>query len=104
MSAPRHERTAGLPPLVRGLLAYPLPKGVGWSHVFGGLLLASFAIQVVTGALLALYYSPSASDAYESVAFIEREVRVGSLIRGVHHFGSSSFVILLVCHVVRTFV
>jgi ubiquinol-cytochrome c reductase cytochrome b subunit len=95
---------AGLPPLVRGLLAYPLPAGVGWSHVFGGLLLASFAIQVVTGALLALYYSPSASDAWESVAYVEREVRAGALIRGVHHFGSSSFIVLLVLHVIRTFV
>jgi ubiquinol-cytochrome c reductase cytochrome b subunit len=101
--ATQREREAGLLKLLRGLLAYPLPKGVGWSQAFGGLLLASFAVQVVTGALLALYYSPSASDAWESVAYIEREVRAGSLIRGVHHFGSSSFVILLVCHVVRTF-
>jgi ubiquinol-cytochrome c reductase cytochrome b subunit len=94
----------GLLPLARRLLAYPLPKGVSWTHVFGGLLLASFLIQVVTGALLALVYSPSAGDAWESVRYIEDEVRAGSLIRGVHHFGSSSFVILLVLHVARTFI
>ena len=94
----------GLLPLARRLLAYPLPKGVSWTHVFGGLLLASFLIQVVTGALLALVYSPSAGDAWESVRYIENEVRGGSLIRGVHHFGSSSFVVLLVLHVARTFV
>lgn len=93
---------AGLLPLARALLAYPLPKGVSWAHVFGGLLLTSFLIQVVTGALLALYYSPSAADAWESVRYIEDQVHGGSLIRGVHHFGSSSFVVLLVLHVVRT--
>ena len=94
----------GLLPILRHLLAYPLPRGVGWSQIFGGLLLASFGIQVTTGALLALYYSPSASDAWESVRYIEEEVRSGSLIRGVHHFGSSSFVILLGLHIIRTFV
>ncbi len=89
--------------VVRDLLAYPLPKGIGWSHVFGSLLLTSFVVQVVTGALLALYYSPSAGEAWESVSYIENEVRAGSLIRGVHHFGSSSFIVLLVVHVARVF-
>lgn len=86
------------------LLVYPLPHGVGWPQVLGSLLMTSFAVQVVTGALLALYYSPSASEAWESVRYVEEEVRAGSLIRGVHHFGSSSFVVLLVLHAVRTFV
>ncbi|MEM7306658.1 MAG: cytochrome b N-terminal domain-containing protein [Planctomycetota bacterium] len=94
----------GLAHHIRRALAYPLPRGVGYAQIFGGLLLASFAIQVVTGALLALYYSPSATDAWESVRYIEEEVASGSLIRGVHHFGSSSFVVLLVLHVLRTFI
>lgn len=96
--------TSGLVPLVRRFLAYPLPRGVSWPQALGGLLCASFAIQVVTGILLALVYSPSASDAWESVRYIEEELRAGSLIRGVHHFGSSSFVVLLLLHVARTFV
>ena len=94
----------GLRAHLRRFNAYPLPKGIGLPQVFGGLLVTSFVIQVVTGALLALYYSPSAGDAWESVRYIEEEVRSGSLIRGIHHFGSSTFVVLLLVHVARTFV
>ena len=53
--------------------------------------------------LLALYYSPSASQAWESVRYIESEVQAGSIVRGVHHFTSSAFVILLGVHVTRVF-
>ncbi|MFQ5748722.1 MAG: cytochrome bc complex cytochrome b subunit [Planctomycetota bacterium] len=69
----------------------------------GGLLLALFSVQVFTGLLLALYYSPSASEAWESIQFIEERVRAGSIIRGMHHFAAWAFVVLLVVHMGRTF-
>jgi ubiquinol-cytochrome c reductase cytochrome b subunit len=93
----------GLWPTIRRLLYYPLPEKVGWWHSIGGLLAMLFAVQLLTGILLALYYSPSAAEAWESVRFIESEVRAGSLIRGVHHWASTAFVVLLCCHLARTF-
>lgn len=81
----------------------PMPKGVGWANTLGSSLLALLIVQIVTGILLALYYSPNADVAYESVQYIEDNVLFGSLIRGIHHFAASAFVIVLFLHMLRTF-
>lgn len=81
----------------------PMPKGVGWRNTLGSALLACVVLQVVTGILLAVYYSPNAEVAYESVQYIERHVLFGSVIRGVHYFAASAFVILIFLHILRTF-
>ncbi|HKJ69728.1 MAG TPA: cytochrome bc complex cytochrome b subunit, partial [bacterium] len=79
------------------------PQGVGWSHIFGASLLWLFILQVVTGALLALYYSPSPENALASVRYIEQQVAFGGFLRGIHHWAASLFVIILGLHLVRTF-
>ena len=53
-------------------------------YYFGGMTLFLFGIQVGTGALLLLYYRPSAAEAYESVQFIVGRVPFGWLIRSIH--------------------
>ncbi|MBI4615378.1 MAG: cytochrome b N-terminal domain-containing protein [Planctomycetes bacterium] len=75
------------------------PRGVGWAHVSGGILLALFLVQLLTGLLLALDYSPSTESAWESVRFIEDEVRFGSFVRGLHHWAASGIVVGLALHV-----
>ncbi|MCL5960448.1 MAG: cytochrome b N-terminal domain-containing protein, partial [Chloroflexi bacterium] len=63
-----------------------------------------FTLQVVTGMFLALYYSPSPDHAWDSVRFIENEVRFGTLIRGIHHWSASGMVMMVVAHLLRVFV
>jgi cytochrome b6 len=53
-------------------------------YFLGGMTLFFFAVQVVTGGLLLLYYRPSASEAYESVTFIMTRVPFGWLVRSIH--------------------
>ena len=48
-----------------------------------------FLVQVVTGALLLLYYRPSASEAYESVGFIMTRVPFGWLVRSIHAWSAN---------------
>lgn len=87
----------------RRLLDEPLPKGVGWSRVFGSVLLFLLAVQFGTGTLLAVYYSPSSESAWESVRFIETQVLFGSLIRGIHHWAASAFIVVLALHLAQVF-
>jgi len=94
---------ASLGALLRAQLAYPLPAGVGWSHVSGSLLITLFGVQLTTGALLALYYSPSVSEAYDSIRFIEAQVAMGGFIRGLHHFAAMSFIPLAALHLLHVF-
>lgn len=88
--------------LVRSLFGRLLPERVGWLHTLGAQLLFLAALQVVTGILLALVYSPSVENAHASVGLIERDAG-GSLIRGLHSFGASAFVVLVLLHATRVF-
>lgn len=88
---------------VQDFLEEPMPTGVGWMHVFGSILLFLIILQLVTGLLLALTYSPSTESAYESVQYIDNHVLFGKFIRGLHHWSSSAFVIVLIAHILRTF-
>jgi cytochrome b6 len=57
-----------------------------------------FGIQVGTGALLLLYYRPSASEAYESVQFIMTRVPFGWLVRSIHAWSANLMVAAAVAH------
>jgi len=43
-------------------------------HLFGGVALFFFTVQIVTGILLLLYYKPTAGEAFKSVEFIDTQV------------------------------
>jgi len=84
-------------------LRKPVPKHVNWLFCFGGLAFLMFAIQVVTGVLLTLYYRPTPEGAYDSVRFIMNNVTLGWLVRGLHVWCANLLIILVVAHMVRVF-
>ena len=63
-----------------------------YAYYLGGMTLFLFGIQVGTGALLLLYYRPSAGEAYESVQFIMTRVPFGWLIRSIHSWSANLMV------------
>jgi cytochrome b6 len=67
-------------------------------YYFGGMTLFLFAVQVVTGILLLLYYRPSAENAFESVQFIMTEVRFGWLVRSIHSWSANLLIATLFIH------
>jgi len=75
----------------------PLHRHTIW-YYFGGMTLFLFAVQVVTGILLLLYYRPSAENAFESVQFIMAEVRFGWLIRSIHSWSANVLIAVLFIH------
>ena len=89
--------------LLRAVLDEPIPGGASLAYVFGSGLLFLFLSQVITGMFLVLYYIPSADHAHTTVAYITKEVTSGSFIRGIHAYGSSAIVIVLLLHVTQTF-
>jgi len=86
------------------LLDREVPDRLTWWHTLGGAALTAFLVQVVTGVVLATYYAAAPDHAYASVRFIEREVALGSVLRGMHFWGASAMVVLVVAHMVRVFV
>jgi cytochrome b6 len=69
-------------------------------YFFGGMTLFFFLVQVVTGGLLLLYYRPSATEAYESVAFIMTRVPFGWLVRSVHSWAANLMVASAFAHLI----
>lgn len=67
-------------------------------YYFGGMTLFLFLIQVGTGALLLLYYRPSAAEAYESVQFIVSRVPFGWLVRSLHAWSANLMVASAFAH------
>ena len=86
------------------LLDEPLPEGVGWTHVFGSISLFLFVLQVATGIFLSMFYAPTPEAAHLSVSYIQDELFLGGFVRGLHHWGSSFFVVFTVIHLLRTFI
>jgi ubiquinol-cytochrome c reductase cytochrome b subunit len=87
--------------LVKHLLDEPLPSGVGWWFVTGSIVLFLLTVQLLTGILLAIFYSPSPDYAYDSVRFIMERVTFGRVLRGLHFFGASFIVIAAIVHMLR---
>lgn len=85
------------------VLRSPVPPEDLIDLAFGWLILIMFAVQVVTGIALSLYYQPSPPMVAESVQFIVRDVDWGWLIRGVHHWASHAMILLCAMHLVRVF-
>ena len=61
--------------LKRALLDREVPARLTWWHTLGSATLTVFMVQLVSGIVLAAYYSPSPDHAYDSVEFIRRQVR-----------------------------
>ena len=79
----------------------PLPKHINLLFSLGSLAMFLLLLQAATGAFLALYYSPSPEHAHNAVTYISEEVPFGAFVRGLHHWGASAMVIIVVLHLLR---
>ena len=87
-----------------GMMAHlrkPLPKHINLLFSLGSLAMFLLILQAVTGAFLALSYSPSPDHAHNAVKYISGEVPFGNFVRGLHHWGASAMVILVFLHILR---
>ncbi|MBI3893059.1 MAG: cytochrome bc complex cytochrome b subunit [Candidatus Wallbacteria bacterium] len=87
--------------LVDFLASKPVPHDLNWAYTLGSVCLFLLANQIVTGVLLALYYRPAISEAYESVRHIEEEVTCGWLVRQLHAWGANLMILALCFHMAR---
>ncbi len=98
------EDRTGLPSTIQHFLDEEIPASAGWHQVFGSVALFAFLIQAATGFLLALNYGATPSEAHSSIRYIMTELTGGSMIRGLHHWGASAMIIVVVLHMIQTFI
>ncbi|AXC15030.1 Ubiquinol--cytochrome c reductase, cytochrome B subunit [Acidisarcina polymorpha] len=84
--------------------SHPIPvKTESWWYVFGSAATILLGLQVVTGILLALVYSPSASDAWKSLQFLNHNIALGWFLRAIHGWGSDFMVAVVLIHLCQVF-
>jgi ubiquinol-cytochrome c reductase cytochrome b subunit len=83
---------------------HPVPKSTGsWFYTFGSMTLTCFVIQIATGIFLAMSYVPSAAEAYHSLELLNYTQPLGWVMRGMHYWGSTMMVIMMMCHMTQVF-
>jgi menaquinol-cytochrome c reductase cytochrome b subunit len=97
------EERSGIVGGVRYFLFRKVPSDTDWTHTLGSATLTAFLVQVLTGVILAMYYRPDPDTAYESIQHITDDLALGWLVRGMHRWGASVFIILMFFHMARVF-
>jgi menaquinol-cytochrome c reductase cytochrome b subunit len=97
------EERSGLVGGIKYFLFRKVPHDTNWFHTLGSATLTAFIVQALTGVILAFYYKPSANEAYASIQMITNDLTLGWLVRGMHRWGASVFIILLFLHMGRVF-
>ena len=97
------DHRTGIHTAVNKFLYEEIPASSGWHQVFGSVAVFLFLVQAFTGALLAFNYAPTPGDAYNSLRYILTELTGGKLIRGLHHWGASMMIVVVVLHMVQVF-
>ena len=97
------EERSGLVGATRYFLFRNVPADVNWFQTLGAATLTAFIVQAATGVILAMYYQPTPQGAYPSIVNITNHVTLGWLVRGMHKWGASVFIILMFLHMGRVF-
>lgn len=90
---------------LQDILSKPVPSFARkWWYCLGGITALLFFIQGATGIMLAFYYKPTPAEAYQSILFIENEVRFGAGVRMIHHWAANGMIIMCIAHMLRVFI
>src|SRR5580704_16451818 len=82
-------------------VAYPTPRNLNYWWTFGGILSFMLGVQIITGIVLAMHYTPHVDLAFKSVEMIMRDVNYGWLLRYLHSNGASMFFLAVYIHMFR---
>jgi len=98
------EHRLGLIKPLTAAAEHPTPaNNASWMYVFGSGATVLLILQVVTGILLALVYSPSASDAWSSLNVLNHNIPLGWYLRALHGWGSDFMIAVVLLHLVQVF-
>lgn len=97
-------------PIWRDIADHEVPEHVNpayhfsaFVYCFGGLTFFVVVIQVLSGMFLTMYYVPDIENAWKSVYYLQTEVAHGQIVRGMHHWGASVVIVMLLLHTLRVF-
>ncbi|MFD2173560.1 cytochrome b [Rhodobacter lacus] len=87
--------------LIYDTIMIPTPKNLNWWWIWGIVLAFTLVLQIVTGVVLAMHYTPHIDMAFASVEHIMRDVNGGWALRYIHANGASLFFLAVYIHIFR---
>ena len=87
--------------LIYNTLMIPTPKNLNWMWIWGIVLTFTLVLQIITGIVLAMHYTPHVDLAFASVEHIMRNVNGGHMLRYIHSNGASLFFVAVYAHIFR---
>jgi ubiquinol-cytochrome c reductase cytochrome b subunit len=98
------DRRLGLAKPITEAAEHPIPKSSSsWWYVFGSAATVILMLQIMTGILLALVYTPTARDAWNSLNFLNHGLILGWFLRALHGWGSDFMVAIVLIHMTQVF-
>jgi len=82
-------------------VTYPSPVNLTYLWNYGIYATVTLAVQILTGIILAMHYTPDINLAFTSIEHIMRDVNYGWLFRYLHANGASMFFIVVYVHTFR---
>jgi ubiquinol-cytochrome c reductase cytochrome b subunit len=83
------------------IIDYPTPKNLNYFYNFGSIAGIILVIQIITGILLTMHYTPNTDLAFSSLEHIMRDVNMGWFLRYAHANGASMFFLIVYFHIAR---
>ncbi len=80
---------------------FPTPKNLNYWWTFGGILATMLVVQIITGIVLVMHYTPHVDYAFDAIEQIRRDVNYGNIIQKLHATGASFFFIAVYIHMFR---
>jgi ubiquinol-cytochrome c reductase cytochrome b subunit len=87
--------------LIYSTLMIPTPKNLNWMWIWGIVLAFCLVLQIATGVVLAMHYTPHVDLAFDSIEHIMRDVNGGWALRYMHANGAALFFFAVYLHIFR---
>ncbi|MGY6411491.1 MAG: cytochrome b [Alkalilacustris sp.] len=87
--------------LLYDTIMIPTPKNLNWMWIWGIVLTFALVLQIVTGVVLAMHYTPDVNLAFASVEHIMRNVNHGDMLRYIHQNGAMLMFFAVYLHIFR---
>ena len=98
------EHRLGLGTPIIEAVTHEVPESTAsWWYVFGSAATVLLVMQVMTGILLGLVYTPSAGHAWASLEFLNHSVKLGWFLRALHGWGSDFMIAIVLIHMAQVF-
>ena len=98
------EQRLGLGGPVIEMAEHEVPSNTAsWWYVFGSAATVILVLQIMTGVLLGLVYAPTAGHAWNSLEFLDHNVKLGWFLRAMHGWGSDFMVAIVLIHMAQVF-